>query len=153
MQISLDTVRAIARLLEENDLAEIALETNPPLDGSTEAFRLTLQRAAKPQATRRAPSPKPAMGTAPSAENTPAASTSPTQTVDSNVVGLFRTLPHAVVVGSEVRGGQVLGVVEALKVPNDIKAPKAGRIVEVLIEDGGIVEFGQPLFVMEPAGK
>lgn len=153
MQISLDTVRAIARLLEENDLAEIALETNPPLDGSTEAFRLTLQRAAKPQAARRAPAAKPATEISPGGETATASSTPTTQTVDSNVVGLFRTLPNATIVGSEVRGGQVLGVVEALKVPNDIKAPKAGRIIEVLIEDGGIVEFGQPLFVMEPTGK
>jgi acetyl-CoA carboxylase biotin carboxyl carrier protein len=149
MQISLDTVRDIARLLEENDLAEIALESAPSEESDQQPFRLTLQRAAKTPPIRRASASAPRSQPASSAP-APAA-TSSTETITSNVVGLFRTATPAIEVGAEVRAGQVVGIVEALRVPNEIKTVVAGRISEVLAEAGQIVEYGQELFKLEPA--
>jgi acetyl-CoA carboxylase biotin carboxyl carrier protein len=54
-------------------------------------------------------------------------------------------------VGSVVKKGQVLCIVEAMKLMNEIEAEMAGRVAEILVENGQPVEFGQPLFRIEPA--
>jgi acetyl-CoA carboxylase biotin carboxyl carrier protein len=58
--------------------------------------------------------------------------------------------PAFVEVGSVVKKGQVLCIVEAMKLMNEIEAEVAGKVVEVLVENGQPVEFGQPLFRIEP---
>ena len=55
-------------------------------------------------------------------------------------------------VGQAVRKGQVLCIVEAMKLMNEIEAEAAGKVVEVLVQNGQSVEFGQPLFRLDPAG-
>ncbi|MGB5621785.1 MAG: acetyl-CoA carboxylase biotin carboxyl carrier protein, partial [Gammaproteobacteria bacterium] len=52
-------------------------------------------------------------------------------------------------VGSEIQVGDVLCIIEAMKMMNQIEAEIAGRVVSVLVENGEPVEFGQPLFVIE----
>ena len=54
-------------------------------------------------------------------------------------------------VGDRVEAGDVLCVIEAMKLMNDIKAEFAGEVVEVLAENGQAVEYGQPLFTVLPA--
>jgi acetyl-CoA carboxylase biotin carboxyl carrier protein len=51
-------------------------------------------------------------------------------------------------VGDTVTAGQTLMIVEAMKTMNPIPAPKAGRVLEILVEDGQPVEFGEPLAVI-----
>ena len=76
--------------------------------------------------------------------------------VEAPVVGTFYRAgaPDAapfVEVGDRVEAGDVLCVIEAMKLMNDIKAEFAGEIVEVLAENGQAVEYGQPLFTLLPA--
>jgi acetyl-CoA carboxylase biotin carboxyl carrier protein len=52
-------------------------------------------------------------------------------------------------VGDDVRAGQTILIVEAMKHMNEVATPRAGRIVEILVEDGQPVEYGQPLAVIE----
>jgi acetyl-CoA carboxylase biotin carboxyl carrier protein len=52
-------------------------------------------------------------------------------------------------IGDSVSAGQTLMIVEAMKTMNPIPAPRAGRLVEILVEDGQPVEFGEPLAVIE----
>ena len=52
-------------------------------------------------------------------------------------------------VGQDVRQGQTLIIIEAMKTMNAIPAPKAGKVKEILIEDSQPVEFGQPLMIVE----
>jgi acetyl-CoA carboxylase biotin carboxyl carrier protein len=52
--------------------------------------------------------------------------------------------------GDAVKEGQVLCIIEAMKLMNEIEAKVAGRIAKVLVENGQPVEFGQPLFLVEP---
>jgi acetyl-CoA carboxylase biotin carboxyl carrier protein len=74
-------------------------------------------------------------------------------TIDSPMVGTFYrssspTSAAFVDVGQEVKVGQVLCIIEAMKLMNQIEADKAGVIKEILVKDGSPVEYGQPLFVI-----
>ena len=76
-------------------------------------------------------------------------------TVTSPIVGIFfrSASPEAeayVEVGSYVRKGQVLCIVEAMKLMNEIESEYDGRVVEILMENAKPVEFGEPLFLIEP---
>ena len=80
----------------------------------------------------------------------------PGQVMTSPFVGTFYRTPAPdqppfVEVGSVVKKGQVLCIVEAMKLMNEIEAEMAGRVVEILVENGQPVEFGQALFRIEPA--
>ncbi|MBO7329301.1 MAG: acetyl-CoA carboxylase biotin carboxyl carrier protein [Lentisphaeria bacterium] len=75
------------------------------------------------------------------------------ETIDSPLVGTFyrAASPESapfVQVGDRVTPDTVLGIIEAMKVMNEIKAEKSGVIKEILIENGQPVEFGQPMFVL-----
>ncbi len=76
--------------------------------------------------------------------------------VHSPFVGTFYRTPAPdqpafVDVGSVVRKGQTLCIIEAMKLMNEIEADEPGKITEILVENGQPVEFGQPLFRIEPA--
>jgi acetyl-CoA carboxylase biotin carboxyl carrier protein len=75
------------------------------------------------------------------------------ETIDSPMVGTFYrasspTSPAFAEVGQEVKIGQVLCIIEAMKLMNQIEADKKGTIKEILVNDGSPVEYGQPLFVI-----
>ncbi|MGN9811611.1 acetyl-CoA carboxylase biotin carboxyl carrier protein [Micromonospora sp. BQ11] len=77
-------------------------------------------------------------------------------TVRSPIVGTFYRAPDPgaapfVAVGDVVRPGQVIGIVEAMKLMNEVTADRAGRVVEVLADDGQPVEYDQPLLALDPA--
>ena len=75
--------------------------------------------------------------------------------VKSPMVGTFYRSPAPdappfVEVGQDLQVGQVVCIIEAMKLMNEIKSEVAGRVVEVLVENGSPVEYGQPLFSLEP---
>ncbi|MGR6320402.1 acetyl-CoA carboxylase biotin carboxyl carrier protein [Micromonospora soli] len=102
--------------------------------------------------------PAPAPRTDP--EPVPVPAVEPTTGVDrlavrAPVVGTFYRSPEPgappfVAVGDLVRPGQVVGIVEAMKLMNEVTAGQAGRVVELLVEDGKPVEYDQPLIALEP---
>jgi acetyl-CoA carboxylase biotin carboxyl carrier protein len=74
--------------------------------------------------------------------------------VTAPMVGTFYAAPAPgsdafVEVGSEVKAGDVLCIIEAMKMMNQIESDKAGKVVSVLVKNGDPVEFGQPLFVID----
>ncbi|MFI7024614.1 acetyl-CoA carboxylase biotin carboxyl carrier protein [Micromonospora sp. NPDC049900] len=80
----------------------------------------------------------------------------PRSAVRSPMVGTFYRAPEPgaapfVAVGDLVRPGQVVGIVEAMKLMNEITADRAGRVTEVLVADGQPVEYDQPLVALDPA--
>ncbi|MBO4143011.1 acetyl-CoA carboxylase biotin carboxyl carrier protein [Micromonospora tulbaghiae] len=104
------------------------------------------QRVAEPAGVLPARAAEPAARTAPATDR-PA--------VRSPVVGTFYRAPEPgampfVAVGDLVRPGQVVGIVEAMKLMNEVTAGQAGRVVEVLVDDGKPVEYDQPLIALEP---
>ena len=75
--------------------------------------------------------------------------------IKSPMVGTFYRAPAPdapafVEAGQEIEAGQVVCIVEAMKLMNEIKSETAGKILEVLVDSGEAVEFGQPLFAVEP---
>ncbi len=109
-----------------------------------------------PALTQVVPAPAPATATAtaaaPVASAAPAAPTG--HIVKSPMVGTFyrASAPGAkafVEVGSQVKEGETVCIIEAMKILNEIEADKTGTITQILCENGQAVEYGQPLFVIE----
>jgi len=78
----------------------------------------------------------------------------PALTIDSPLVGTFYhasspETPPFVKVGDKVCPDSVIGIIEAMKVMNEVKAEKAGVIKEILVENGQPVEYGEALFIIE----
>lgn len=67
-------------------------------------------------------------------------------------VGVFRGGKEQVVVGQKVPAGRVLGIIKGISVQDQVVAPREGKILEVGIKDGEIVEFGRILFTLGPVG-
>jgi len=155
-----DTLRAIVAVLEGTDITR--------LDWCRGDERLVLRRGPESHAVQfAAPAqgshaqafhPAPAPSPAPAASRPEPVKPEPAKLgtiVTSPFVGTFYRSPSPdapafVEMGAVVRKGQVLCIVEAMKLMNEIEAEAPGKIAEVLAENGQTVEFGQPLFRVEP---
>lgn len=154
--IDIELVRRLADLLTETGLTEIEVERGGlkikvarGLSVSDIEALPTLQAAPAPAlisgpATAAAPMPAPATPTAPARG----------EAVASPMVGTvyLRPSPGAdlfVKPGDHVIEGQTLLIVEAMKTMNPVPAPRAGKVLEILVEDATPVEFGEPLVVIE----
>ncbi|MET3667353.1 acetyl-CoA carboxylase biotin carboxyl carrier protein [Caulobacter sp. 1776] len=150
-------VRKIADILKDTGLTEIEVEhaglTIRVARELTAAPVNYVQQAAPayaPAAVASAPAP----AAAPAAESAPAPAAARGDAVKSPMVGTVYLSPQPgadafVKVGDTVSAGQTLLIVEAMKTMNPISAPKAGKVVEILVEDAQPVEFGEPLVVIE----
>lgn len=153
--IDRDLIRDLAALLKETDLSEIEIEQDD--------FRIRVARHAAPApAVSYVEAPRPAAPAAPAAaagdKGAPAGSLAdPARhpgVVPSPMVGTaYRASDPAsapfVEVGDTVRAGQTILIVEAMKHMNEVAAPRAGRVVEILVDDGQPVEYGEPLMIIE----
>jgi len=102
--------------------------------------------------------PQPFAPAAPAAAKSAAEEAGRRVMIKSPMVGTFYRAPAPdappfVEIGQEIEVGQVLCIIEAMKLMNEIKSETAGRLLEVLVENGEAVEFGQPLFSLEPLEK
>jgi len=145
--IDKDLIRELSELLTETDLSEIEIEK--------EGLRIRVARApaAAAAAAPAAPAAKPAKPAAPEAPEPEDISKHP-GVVASPMVGTVYRAPEPgaapfVEVGSTVKAGQTLLIVEAMKTMNPIPAPKAGTVAAILITDGHPVEYGEPLLIIE----
>ncbi|MDO4706483.1 MAG: acetyl-CoA carboxylase biotin carboxyl carrier protein [Comamonadaceae bacterium] len=100
--------------------------------------------------------PQSAAAPAASAEGAgaPAASAPAGATITAPMVGTFYRAPNPtaepfVEVGMQVKEGQTVCIIEAMKILNEIEADRSGAIKQVLVENGQAVEYGQPLFIIE----
>jgi acetyl-CoA carboxylase biotin carboxyl carrier protein len=151
------TIRQLVRLMQKYDLTAIDLGEGPNKirlrRRGSETVGSPAPAAASPSAAPVVPSPVPAV--APIA-HPPPATRSEGVFIESPMVGTFYSAsspdsPPFVTVGSVVRPDTIVCVIEAMKVFTDIPAGLAGTITEVLVKNGQPVEFGQPLFRIEPA--
>ena len=151
-------VKKLIELLEESGVSEIEIkEGEESVRISRHPAGATYAMMPQHMAYGQAPAPAlaPAAAPAPSAAAVAAAAQAQAdQTVTAPMVGTFysASTPGAkpfVDIGSEVKAGDVLCIIEAMKMMNQIESDKAGRIVSVLAKNGDPVEFGQTLFVIE----
>lgn len=101
------------------------------------------------------PAPQPAPAAAPASAPAPAPVASNLITIKSPMIGTFYTSPAPgeapfVKVGDEVKVGQVLCIINAMKINNEIESEVSGRIVEVCVKDSSPVDIELPLFLVEP---
>ncbi len=149
-------VKKLIELLEESGIAEIEIKEGE------ESVRISRQPTGAvashfpiyaPPAT---PAPRAAAATAsPGVESAAAAAPkSNDYTVQAPMVGTFYSAPAPgakpfVQIGDEVKVGQVLCIIEAMKMMNQIECDRAGKITSVLVQNGDPVEFGQALFSIQ----
>ena len=154
----LDRIRKLLQLMEKFDVSEINLQNDdeswkirrgprvafaPPGPASAYAMPMTSQTAA-PAVAATSSQPAPAAAAAPAGI-----------TINAPTVGTFYSAASPedapfVSIGTVVKPDTVICMIEAMKVFNQILAEKSGRIVEILVENGDAVGFGQPLFRIEP---
>jgi len=136
-----DLVRALAVLLDETGLSEIEYAQGD------RRIRVVRNAPSMPAVTVSMPPPTAAAGA-------PVAGAEPAGAVKAPMVGTAYLAPQPgaprfVNVGDHVREGQPLLVIEAMKVMNQIQAPRTSHVKEILVADGTPVEFGQVLMVLE----
>ncbi len=155
----MDMIRQLAELLRETELTEIELELDDArlrLARELPAQNVVAQVAAAP--AQAAPQPAPAPQNA--AEPAPAAETKSVDAADhpgvvrAPMVGTAYRAPAPgaepfVEVGQEVKEGQTLLIIEAMKTMNQIPAPRSGVVKAILVEDGQPVEYDEPLLIIE----
>ena len=145
-------VRRLADILKATDLTAIEVERGDlKIRVAREMFVAAAPMAAPMAAAPMAAAPTPA---ATSSESAPAAPVRTGELVKSPMVGTayLRASPESkpfVEIGSIVKIGDKILLVEAMKTFNEIVAPRAGKVVEILVEDGTPVEYDQPLLVIE----
>ncbi|MCA0900454.1 MULTISPECIES: acetyl-CoA carboxylase biotin carboxyl carrier protein [Microbulbifer] len=150
-------IKKLIELLEESDIGELEIKegeesvriSRGPSGAAIQMPHMAMPMAAAPVAPQ-APAAPAAAPAAPAEEAVPALTGHP---VKSPMVGTFyaASSPGAdpfVKVGQQVKVGDVICIVEAMKMMNQIEADKAGTIEAILVEDGQPVEFDQPLVVI-----
>ena len=159
MQLDHDQLRQLITLLGESDIQELKLEGDD--------FRLELRRnlpASQPQVLMQAP-PAPAPVAAAVAVPSASPSAAPPAAaavrgdlleITAPMVGTFYRAsapgePAFVELGSRISVGQPICIIEAMKLMNELEAEVSGEVVEILVENGTPVEFGQVLMRVRPA--
>jgi acetyl-CoA carboxylase biotin carboxyl carrier protein len=150
-------VKKLIELLEESGIAEIEIKEG---EEAVRISRMPTGQVVSHVAPAYAPPP---VAAAPVAAAAPAAAAAAPaaasrggkeHVVTAPMVGTFYGAPSPgakafVEIGSEVKEGQVLCIIEAMKMMNQIESDKAGKITAIMATNGDPVEFGQPLFVIE----
>jgi len=147
--IDQDLIRELASLLDETGLSEIEIEQEGlrvRVARQTTVVQATVPHAHLP--------PPPVAAPAPATLDMPADPMKHPGVVTSPMVGVAYMAPEPgakpfVDVGSVVKAGDTVLIIEAMKTMNHIPAPRDGTVKQILIEDGRPVEFGEPLLIIE----
>ncbi|MBR1977310.1 acetyl-CoA carboxylase biotin carboxyl carrier protein [bacterium] len=152
MEFSIEYIEKLAKVINKHELEEITLEDNDKAivikKGSTVVAAPVVQKV---EAQAAAPAPIAA------SEETPAVSEAPKKNrtpITSPMVGCFYPAPSPtsapfVKVGDKISTGQVVCIIEAMKLMNEIESEVSGTIAEICVEEGQSVEYGQVLMYVE----
>lgn len=143
-------IKKLIELLEESDIGELEIKEGEESVRISRGSSSLQPMQMMPAAMAPAPAaPAPVAAAAPESSEAPVPASN-THAVKSPMVGTFYTAPSPgsspfVKVGQQVKPGDVVCIVEAMKMMNQIEADKAGIVEAILIDDGEPVEFDQPL--------
>jgi acetyl-CoA carboxylase biotin carboxyl carrier protein len=149
-------IKKLIELLEESGVAEIEIKEGE------ESLRIArVAKGVQVSTVAHAPLPAPVVAAATAPANSPSAAAAAAQTVagageqivTAPMVGTYYSSPSPgakefVNIGDEIKAGQVLCIIEAMKMMNQIESEASGTIRAILVKNGEPVEFGQPLFIV-----
>ena len=144
--IGIEQLRHLVRLLDRSDVTEIELRR------ADEGIRLVLRKVKAPEN-----SAQQAIASSTLTVNAPPPAEADTMhSVVAPLVGIFHsaTKPRGkalVAVGDHIKAGQHVAAIESLNVINEVEAPAAGRVIEILVQEGQPVEYGQTLMTIDGA--
>ena len=149
--MKINDIKALAELVSKNNLSALEYsegETHLRIENAPRTVTV-----APAQAAPAAPAAAPAVEAAPVAAADAGADFNAAKMVTSPMVGVFYaspspTDPPFVTVGSKVKKGDVLCIIEAMKLMNEITAEEDGEIIDICATNGSVVEYGQILFKM-----
>lgn len=146
--MELDEIKQLIELLKGTDITELQIER--------EGSKLKIRREKYLSSFEAISSAKKPGVAVPKETKEEAAEESKLVTITSPIVGIFHRAPSPesppfVEVGNTVKKGQVLCIVEAMKLMNEIESDTDGVVSKILVENGQPVEYGEPLFLIEPA--
>jgi len=138
----------------EMDDVKITIKTGS--EETTYVQQMPMAAAPVMQQAAAAPAAAPATEVAPAAATPVASEDSKYVTIKSPIIGTFYRKPSPdkpvfVEIGTDIKEGDVLCVIEAMKLFNEIESEISGKIVKVLVDDSSPVEFDQPLFLVDPS--
>ena len=142
-------VKKLMELLEESGMSEIEIKEG---EESVKISRYGNSPAPSHSfVQQQAPASLPPMAAAPVIADQPSTIG---QSLTSPMVGTYYSSPSPtakpfVTIGQHVKQGDTIGIVEAMKIMNQIEAEKSGIVLQILVKDGEAVEFGQPLIIVE----
>jgi len=154
--ISMEHLRRLVRLLDQSDVSE--LEVKRPEDGT----RLILRKVKAAEVNGQPDGAMPTLQantSAAASPSVPVATPRETKhTIVAHLVGIFHAWGKPkgsvlVAIGDQVKAGQLVATVESLNVINEVETPIAGRVIEILVQEGQPVEYGQPLMVIDSGGE
>jgi acetyl-CoA carboxylase biotin carboxyl carrier protein len=153
--VDIRKVKKLIELLEESGISEIEIsegEESVRISRYPNPGTVSVQTLQHPPMVAAPAVPAPAASAEPAAAPPPPAARG--QQVTAPMVGTFYSGPAPgakpfVEIGTEVKPGDTLCVIEAMKMMNQIESEIAGRVVSILVENGSPVEFGQALFIIE----
>lgn len=149
--MQIEEIKEIVELVKENELSELSLED--------QGLKLSIKCGSEvePQLVTQQPQPiAPAVPSEPEEGSADSDADSDLLEITSPIVGTFYRAPSPdadpfVTTSQEVDQESVVCIVEAMKVMNEVKAEVSGKIVKILVEDATSVQFGQPLFLVDPS--
>jgi acetyl-CoA carboxylase biotin carboxyl carrier protein len=150
-QEAFDLIERMLKLMDERGLLELEVEQA--------GVRIRLKKQGQLPPAPVAAYPQPVIhtvATAVAAQPAPGAEPTHQEVIKSPMVGTFYAspapdAPSFVEEGQEIQEGQVVCIIEAMKLMNEIKAECSGRIAKIMVKNGEPVEYGQSLFLIDPA--
>lgn len=151
--VSIEQLQQLVRLLDRSDVSELELKR------AEEGIRLVLRKV---QIFENGDQRSITSTDIDASLATPIVSAAPpqqtTHTVVASLVGIFRTWSKPrgkalVSIGDRVKVGQHIAAIESLNVINEVESPVTGRIIELLVQEGQPIEYGQPLITIDSTGE
>jgi biotin carboxyl carrier protein len=143
--IAINELLRLVRLVDQSDVVELEVRHNQ------KNGRLTLRKFRPAESS--SPQDVPQGEASPVATQAADSTEQARYTITAPCVGIFQNLPKAkdqppIAVGSMVQEGQYIGAIRSLNIPTEVEAPAAGEVIEVLVQDGQPVGYGQPLMTI-----
>ncbi len=152
--MDLRKLKTLIDLVSESNISELEITEAEGKVRIVKGGVAAAMPAAAPMAAVAAPAAAAPPAAAPPAPAEPAAAEPAGRVIKSPMVGTFyrSASPGAkafVEIGSAIKSGEPICIIEAMKIMNEIEADISGKVLQILCENGQAVEFGQPLFIVE----